>query len=277
MRMGKRSMPLIGAHVANGGAELLTPQDGVAAIAGMAVIQGIGHFGNVSGNEIRVAAIAIAGKDQGPAANGFPCPVRPGYLNTGNPVAVAQERCDRRIGDKREAGGFGGVQQSSHQRRAGLLRDRMHAVGAVAGIEEIIEHNPFQTMSVGEPFQCRTDGVHHAVDDFPVGAVPGLHLDVGGKPRRTVLDRLVLLEPCRRGGNEAGRHGGGPRSGRVPFDDDDIRMGVQGAQAGRQATGTGADDQHIARCIEGRTGCGTDRVHWIFSRSQGARARHRRS
>jgi hypothetical protein len=94
--MGDRAMALVAGKMGKARAEVLPPDHGVAAVAGMAEIEGAPHRGNVTGDEVGTSAIAVAGEHQRAAAYAFARAVGPRDLDAHDaPRAIREQGDDR--------------------------------------------------------------------------------------------------------------------------------------------------------------------------------------
>ena len=250
VRMGQRAMALAAAQLPARRAHRLAPQHGIASVTRVAIIERAGHAGDKPCDQLRVAAIAVAGQHQRLAGDGLAPAARPGQRHRAHSGGLVQmQHLRMRLGDQRDAGGLDGGDQAGEQRLAGALGHRMHAVATVAGIEEVGQHLPFQPVRVGEPVERRPDLAGGKGDQRLVGCPLGLGLDVGGKapgvvvgyPRRALRGR-------RRRGNEAGGHRCGAGGRGVALHHHHLGAGIVSGQRRGEAAGACADHQYV--CLD---------------------------
>jgi hypothetical protein len=154
MRMRQRAVALITRQMFDACAQRLPPDQRVTSIALMAVVETIGNLGNMLAHERGIAAETIARQHERLATEHFNGPVRPADPDCRNLVALIHiKRRHMRSGDNRDLRRLDSSQQSRLQPRAGLLGHRVHPVTRMAGIEEIIEHDPLKPVRIGQPFQ----------------------------------------------------------------------------------------------------------------------------
>ena len=259
MRVGDAAVALVAGQVPGVGAQRLAPAQRVALVAGVAEIGGVGHGRHVPAQQVRGGAVAAARQDQGGAGDVLLCAVRAvqaGALDAAG--AVGEQGLDVGAGQDGDAGGLGRGQQPGHQGGTGALGDGVHAVAAVAGIQEAVQHRERDAVAVGQPLQRRAGGGGDAQRLGRVGLPGGLAGDVGGKQGGGVVDALGALEPGAGGGDEAGRQRGGPGGRAVAFQHGNLRARIMGGQGGNQAARAGADDEDLDVGVGAHGGDGED-------------------
>ena len=93
MRLRHRAVSLIRASVSHGRTYGLAPLDRVAGVAGMAKINRLSHLRYEALDQHRIAAKAVAGKDQLLAANRFALAIWPLVLEPDNPAVLIAKQC----------------------------------------------------------------------------------------------------------------------------------------------------------------------------------------
>ena len=185
MRRCDRAMALIATQIAQLRSEHVAPQHRIAAISGMTEIKRIGHLRDVAPHQLRIAAVAIAGKDQRMTANALAGAIAALDLHTvDGAIGTHQQRCGRALRDDRNVAGFGRGAQPIHQFTPGAARQPVHAHRRMAGIVEIIDDVERQIVSVAQPFDQSARMFCHRLDDNAVRLIIGFAKDVGGKQRR---------------------------------------------------------------------------------------------
>jgi len=217
---------------------------GIALVAGVARVGGRGDLRDVLRHHRRVAAVAVAGQQQGVAAHGVGAAVRAYYLHAGDTPAVGEQGAHPCLGHQHHAGRLGRLREAPDQPGTGLLRHRVHARDAVAGVQEAFQHMERDGMRVGQPFQRRARGRGDGARDGRVRAVVVLVLDVGGEQLGRVLHADGALPARMAGRDEAGGQRRGALRHRVAFQHHAFDAGVGQGQRGGKAAGAAADDGH---------------------------------
>jgi hypothetical protein len=152
------AMALVGMDVAHGRAERKPPADRIALVAGMPEERRADDLRDVLRDHLGVAGESAAGQHQRVAAeileaavgalqaHAAHAPVRIGEqlvtsasVSTSMPLALDRRR------------------QRAHQFRARAIRRAMHALHAVAGIEEAVHQRQRHTMTIDQPFDRAAD------------------------------------------------------------------------------------------------------------------------
>jgi hypothetical protein len=106
----------------------------------MAEIERARHLRNVARHQHPVAAVAAAGKDQGPAREMLLAPIRTPHDEARDlAAAVDEERRRLRVAHELGAGADRRLAQAVHQLRARPAGEAMHAKHGVARIAEIVD------------------------------------------------------------------------------------------------------------------------------------------
>ena len=119
---GDGTMALIGAHMTGPGAEGAAPVHRVALIAGMAKILRRRHVWDMFGQHVRVAAITVAGQDNGLAADLFHPAIGAFKAQARDPAVFAGEQL-RHLG----------VDHDVNLRRLRRAEQTGHQIGTLAG------------------------------------------------------------------------------------------------------------------------------------------------
>ncbi len=244
LRRHPGAVALVAAEVARSGTQRFAPEDGAAVVARMATEGRVRHLGQQRAHHRRIAAEAIAGQQQGVARQQFFTTIGALVADTDDPVfGIEPQRVDQRLREHRDAGRLHCGLQARHQRRAGLLRQRVHAVPAVAGIEKTIEHDPVEPVPRLQRIERRADRFRVRLDQRRGRIAMRLGLDVRGEAIGAVVDDALrpLCTRVRRG-DEAGRQRRRAARHCVAFEHHAVDAGVVQHQRGGQAAGARADD-----------------------------------
>ncbi len=227
----------VAAHVPELGAERLAPQHRVALVAGMAEIERVLQRRDVLGDEVLVAAIAVAGQHQRIAADAVLAAVGAGDDEAADAaVRRRDEGGDARLGDDVDLRRLGRRAQAGRSaRRRSARRGRASRAGGVAGIGEVGDDGEGEAVALGQPVDGGGCALGHRREDGGVGVAVRLLLDVGGEGRHAVGDAGGALGGCAGRGDEAGRERRGALGQRIALEDDgrDARFlrGEGGAEA----------------------------------------------
>ena len=184
MGVGDRAMALVAAHVGEFDTKRLAPQHGVALVAGMTEIEAVLQLRQEAGDQLRVAAEAVAGKDQLAATEILHVAAGPSDGHGADAaLPVDEQRLRPRLVDQVDARVQSRLPQSRGQRRARTLRQRVHPGRAVAGVEKAVEHLERQALLL-ERVDHGGDPARVDADQYRVGVAMGLGGDVGGEARR---------------------------------------------------------------------------------------------
>ena len=96
MRCRDRPVSLVGARTGKPGAERLTPQNRITAVAGMTEIERVRHLRYEAAHQLGIATVTVAGKDQGRATNSLARAVAPNDLNAAHTTIGL---CQQPVGD----------------------------------------------------------------------------------------------------------------------------------------------------------------------------------
>ena len=253
-------MALPATQVGQAGAQCAAPGDGAAVVAGMAGKDGAAHLGQLRRHHLRIAAKAVAGQQQGAAGQGFGAAVRAQITQAQHPaLRVAVQLAHQGIGQQHRAGLGGCRLQRGHQRRAGALRQRVHAAQAVAGVEKAVQQLKAQAVALLQRVHGRADGLRVGGCQLGGSAASGLGLDVGGKARgRIVVNTRRPLHRRASRRDEARRQRGGALGAGIAFEQHAINAGVAQHHCSGQPAGAGTDDGHRHLGRVGRQGCGAN-------------------
>jgi hypothetical protein len=158
---------------------------------------------------------------------------------------VEHQRVDHRLREHGDARGLDSGLQRSHQCGAGLLRQRVHAVHAVARVEKAVEQRPCEAVAFLQRVERGPDGVRIGVDQRGRRTPVRLGLDVGREARGAVAGHAVFALRARAGrGNETRRQRGRPAGQRIAFEHHAVDACIAQHQRGREPAGTAADNGH---------------------------------
>ena len=238
-------MALVSPQVGQACAQQLAPGDRAAIVAHMACIGGLGHVGQQVLHHGRRPTKAIASQQHRITTDALGLPVGPHETYAVDAlVRIGPQLGHLRLRQNHHACSIGCGLQAAHQTRAGFFGYGMHAVGAVAGVQKVVEHLPGQSV-------VNRQGVHRWADVLRIGlhqmrrGLPvRLGLDVGSKGLNAVGDALRLLRQGTRRRDEAGRQSRGTRCKRITLQHHALNTpSVQGQRRCQAASACAHDDQ----------------------------------
>ena len=267
MRRGPRAVALVGAHVGDLCAERLAPPHGIALVAGVAGVGGVGDFGNILLHHRTVAAVAIAGEDQGITADLFGRSIRarePNPADATGAFCIGEQRGDMRCAEQGDAGARRRLGEAAHQPGTGFFCHGMHARHTVAGIEKPFEYLKLNAVLVRKPFERRARCRTHGARDCRVGTAMVLAGDITGEEFDRVANEWIggaarifsrsLLPACPASGDQARRQGRRAGGQRIALQHHAFDTGIGQRECGGHAAGTAANDQHARggrKCVWG--------------------------
>ena len=133
------------------------------------------------------------------------------------------------------------VEEAGQQLGAVPVGRAVHAVLAVAGVEEVREDLQRRAVGVREPVHGHGGAPRDGQRHLRVGAVARLLQDLPGEVLRRVRDAGRLLEPGAGGGDLAAGEGGAARRRLVALDHQHVRAALPRRQRRAAPAGPGAD------------------------------------
>ena len=218
-----------------------------------------------------VAAEAVTGQDQRIAADGFTRAVRSFADHGRDPALAVMPQLARQCARQHQRARVRRrLSQRGHQRLARALAQRVHAAGAMTGVQEAVqqlEAQPglFQRVDGGR----RGPGI--GLHQMRGGGAAGLGQDVGGEVVHAVRHAGGALHARTRRRNEAGRQRGGPGRHGVTLDHHAFHARPRQPDGGGQAAGAAADDEHGQRQF--RRGLRVRSVHRTIPAMKSSQAR----
>ena len=189
------AVALVAAQVCHARAQSPAPDDRFALVSSMTKIQRVPHFRDQLGHHLGVAAIAVAGQNNGLATQCFLTVVWSTEPDTPDrTIGVGEKVRHPRVRNDRYLERFGAAVQGADQLLAGLRWRAVHAVAAVAGIEEAVDDVQAQPMDVVQPIDAysrlATKGGDHGRIIFLVRFVDDIRRHLIG----AVVEPLGLLD-----------------------------------------------------------------------------------
>ena len=251
VRVRDVAVSLIRAQVIRRGAERLAPADRVALVADMAEIDRIADLGHELAHHLAIAAKAVAGEDQGLAADPFDRPVGQHGRDAADVTGLGREKLlDPAFRDQGNLLGLERGAQPVDQFPPGPRRKPVHPAAGMAGIAEIPHDGERQAVAVRQPVDDLGRPFGQCAHKVRVVPALGLVHDVVGKETGVVLDPRVLLHLGPGGRDQPGRQGGRSRRHRVRLEDQDLFPALVRRERGDHARRAGPDDQHLGLEIE---------------------------
>ena len=263
-------MALVAAQVGQPGMELTPPENGAAVVAGMAGKGGVAHGGQQVADHVRVAAKAIAGQQQGIAAQVFQGAVRTLVTQAQHLIGgVHPEFAHQRFGHDVGASGLRRTFQSRHQRSAGALGHRVHAAHPVAGVQKAVQHFKGDAVVRFQRINRLRHGLGISAHQMWRGVAMGFGLHVLRKQGAGVFNAQRLLQARARCRDKARRQSRGAAGAGIALQQHALNAGVAQANGRAQTAGTRAHDghwhmqrlRHRWRLFAAHD---TDRVHVVF-------------
>ena len=264
------AVALVAAQVGQPGLELTPPEDGAAVVAGMAGKSGVAHGGQQVVDHVGVATKAIAGQQQGVAAQVFQGAVRTLVAQAQHLVGgVDPEFAHQRLGHDVGASGLRGTFQSRHQRSAGALGHGVHAAHPVAGVQKAVQHFKGDAVARFQRINRLRNGLGISAHQMGRGVAMGFGLHVLRKQAAVIFNAQRLLQArtgCR---DKARRQGGGTAGAGIALQQHARHTGIAQANGRAQTAGACAHDGHLnMQRLFHRRGLfaahDTDRVHVVF-------------
>ena len=245
VRHRPRAVPLVGPQVGHPCAQGFAPAHRRAVVARVPGKGGGHHLGHEALQQIRRAAVAVAGQQQRVAGHCLQAAVWPLQPHAQHALRlVHHELAGAGLGQQRDPAALLRLRQRLDEGLAGALAQGVHAVARVAGVQEAVEHFPLQAVAVGQEIQRRRDGFGVGLYQVRRRCAVGLVLDVLGKAPGRIVHPQRPLHLGSRGGDEAGRQAGRPRRTFVAFGHHALDAPVRQPQRRGQAASPGPDHQH---------------------------------
>ena len=238
-------MALVSPQIGQTCAQLLPPGNRTAVVADMASISGLGHVGQQLLDHGRSPAKTIASQQHRITADALHLAVGPHVTHAMDALTLIGPQLGHlRLGEHHHSRSVGCGLQAAHQTRTRFFGHGVHAVGAVAGVQKVVQYLPGQAV-------VNRQGIHRWADVLRVGlhqmrrGLPvRLGLDVGSKGLNTVGDALHPLRLRARCRNETRRQGRGACSKRIALQHHTLHAQPVQSQRGREATSACAHDDH---------------------------------
>jgi hypothetical protein len=263
--MGDVAMPLVGAEMADGGPELLAPQDRLALVAVMAEPERIGDLRHVGATSARLPPKPLQARTS-----------RPQPIRSTDPSGRATETPSIRspsawsvVDGASHRIGMPSASQAARSRstssRPERRRQAVHAAARMAGIVEIGDDREGQPVAVGQPFDDRRSAARRARRR---ARDRSRHSPCAGCRRRTG-------RACRRCPPHAGSGCPPPGSARptarwtrgrgVALEDEHLLPGLARGERGHHPAGARADHQRLDCAVEGSGGGATSAISGFFA------------
>ncbi len=252
LRHGPGAVTLVTAEVGQACAQRAAPGDRAAVVAGVAGKGGVFHLGQQLLHHRRIAAKTVAGEDQRVAGQLLQRAVGPLVGDAQNFIAVIEpELAHQRARDDGNVGGFGSLLQTRHQAGAGFFGHGVHAVPAVAGVEEIVQQHKVQPVAGLQGVDRRAYRLGIRRGQVRGRRAMSLGLDVCRKTLRAVFNVFRLLHARVGCGHKARGQRGRAAGHGVALEHHAIDAGVAQHQRRGQAAGAGAHNRnrHMDRCV----------------------------